>query len=432
MKLTNEEIAEECIRQAQNAVGHEFESDDIKQSRRLALEYYQGRPRGDEVDGRSNTQSMDVADMVHSILSQSMPTFNSGDLVQFEPQNERDEEQARIESRHVNYVINEKSNGYVLWETLLKDCLLSKNSTAKVMVDVKQDIERERYKDLTPEEMFMILQPTQKNQEIDVTKIDEESGILNLKRITTKRKLIVSAVAPENFGVAESHEDPYLDDCVYCFERSHETRSTLIEDGYDKDLVNSLPTYGGDFDELSLTRDQDRTTNDFQSQQKSMQLVEVYDHVIRIDRDGDGIAELLKVRTCGNRLLKKKGKGDIEELECNPYSNGIVILMGHRYHGMSIFDLLRYVQDQKTHFLRQWADNALAGNNNKFKYIADQVDLDSLLTGRPNAGISVESMQSLEFMPVADIGPSCQLALNYYDKIRTDRTGQHLTFRPTR
>ena len=427
MKLTDEEIAKECINQAGNAIGNQFQSDDIKQSRRLALEYYQGQPRGDEIDGRSHTQSLDVADMVHAILSQAMPTFNSGDLIQFEPQNEQDEEQARVESRHVNYLINEKSNGYTLWETLLKDCLLSKNSTAKVMVDVKQDIERERYKDLTPEQMFMILQPTKKNQEIDVTKIDKEKGILNLKRITTNRKLIVAPVAPENFGVAESHEDVYLDDCIYCFERYQVTRSELIEEGYDKDLVNDLQTYGGNFDELSLTRDQDRTKrNNYQSQEKSMQLIEVYEHIIRIDRDGDGVAELLKVKTASNRLLKKKGKGDIEEIECVPYANGIVILMSHRFYGMSIFDLLKHVQDQKTHFLRQWADNALAGNHNKFKYINGQVNMDELNTGRPNAGIGVESLQSLEFMPVADIGPSCQLALDYYDKIRTDRTGSAL------
>ena len=46
-------------------------------------------------------------------------------------------------------MVMEKNSGYTLFQTALKDAMLSKNAVAKVYVDEKEDVQRERYKGLT-------------------------------------------------------------------------------------------------------------------------------------------------------------------------------------------------------------------------------------------------------------------------------------------
>ena len=419
-KLTDDEILAECRYQSSQASGSEFAADELTQDRTEALKFYLGKPMGNEIDGNSIVQSMDVADMVDAMLTQIMPDFCQDNLVQFEALSEDDEEQARTESNFCNYVVMERNKGFILLETLIKDALLSKNATAKVRVDIKEDVEKERYKGLTEEELFYVLQPNKPNQEVYTTKFDKEKGIVNLKRITTKRKLIVEAVAPENFSITPEHKSPFLDDCNYCVERFWATKSDLIEEGYDPDLIMGLPSSTSDTKIDSVERNQISDEQNFFNTSPSMQVVELEEHYIRIDQDGDGVSELHKVVTCQNILLSN------EEVDCVPYANGVAWLMGHRFYGLSAYDKLKNVQSSKTHMLRQIEDNARAGNHQKTRVIEDQVVMDDFTNGRSNAIQRVDSLDSAMDVPFHDVTPSCLLVMDYWDKVRTERTGSSL------
>lgn len=423
-KLTDDDILAECRYQSSQASGSEFASDELTESRKNALRYYLARSRGDEIEGRSDVISKDVADMIDAMLTQMMPVFATDDLVQFGAVSEQDEPQARTESQFCNNIIMERNSGFILFETLLKDALLSKNATAKVLVDINEKVESERYKGLTEMEASMILQPNKPNQEINVTKFDEgENGIdVNMKRTTTKRKLIVEAVAPENFSVTSEWKSQYLEECTYCVERLWKTKSELIEMGYKPKDVIDLPTSTADTKIDSIERNQINDEQNFFNTSPSMQIVELEEHYIRIDQDGDGIAELHKVVTVENILLSN------EEVECVPYANGVAFLMGHRFYGQSVYDKIKEVQDSKTFFLRQWQDNALAGNHKKIAVDSANVNMDDLTNGRPNAIVRTNGApgNSIMEMPITDIGASCEAAMNYWDKIRTERSGSSL------
>ena len=419
-KLSDDDILSEVRYQSSQASGSEFAADELTSDRQNALKAYLGKPIGNEVDGNSTVQSLDVADMIDAMLTQIMPTFSKSDLVQFEAVSEQDDDQARTESNFCNYIIMEKNKGFILFETLVKDALLSKNATAKVRVDIKEDVEKERYKGLTEDELYAVLQPTKNNQEVITSKFDKKKGIVNLKRITTKRKLIVEAVAPENFSVTAEHKSPYLDECTYCVERYWSTKSNLIEEGYDPNMVMELPVSTADTKADSIERNQIDDEQNFFNTSPSMQIVELEEHYIRIDQDGDGVAELHKVVTCENNLLSN------EEVDCVPYANGVAWLMGHRFYGLSAYDKLKNVQSSKTHFLRQMEDNAVAGNHQKTRVIEDQVNMDDFLNGRHNALQRVESMESAMDVPFHDTTPSMILAMDYWDKVRTERSGSSL------
>ena len=420
IRLTDDDVLSECRYQSSQASGSEYAADELTADRTNALKYYMGKARGDEVEGRSTVISRDVADMIDSMISQIMPTFSQDNIVQFEATSEQDETQARTESNFCNHVFMEKNNGYITIQTLLKDALLSKNCIAKVYVDITEDIERERYKDLEEMELYQVLQPTKPNQEVVVTKFEEKKGNVNLKRVTTKRKLIVAPVPPEHFAVTPDLKSPHIQDATYCRELFYITKSELIQMGYSAEVVMDLPRSSSDTKADSIERNQVDSESDSYNNNLAMQLVQVEEHYIRIDQDGDGIAELHKVVTCENILLSN------EEAECIPYASGVGFLMGHRFYGQSVYDKLKDVQDMKTHFLRQWADNALVSNHKKYMAVEDDVNLDDLLSGRPNGVIRVKSLGALQEMATNDIGGSCQMALDYYDRVRTARSGSAL------
>ena len=129
--LSDDEVLAECRYQSAQSTGSEFASDELIESRAQALKAYMGKPIGNEVEGNSTVQSMDVADAVHAILSQIMPVFGTDSLVQFEALGEQDEEQARTESNFCNNIVMERNNGFILFETLLKDALLSRTAPLK-------------------------------------------------------------------------------------------------------------------------------------------------------------------------------------------------------------------------------------------------------------------------------------------------------------
>jgi hypothetical protein len=308
----------------------------------------------------------------------------------------------------------------VVIETLIKDALLSKNCVVKVFVEENQDVEKERYEGLEPMELLQALQPTQPNQLVDITEFNEKTGSAKLTRTTTHRKLIVSPVPPENFEITSDHKSIFLEDCTYCKERKWVTRSDLIEMGFSRQKVNSLPASTSDTKIDSVERNQIQDEQLFQNNHRSMQVVEVDEHYIRIDRDGDGVAELVKCLSVENIVLS------VDDAPCVPFAAGTAFIMGHRFYGLSLYDLLKNIQDTKTHFLRQWIDNALANNHNKTKIVEDRVTMDDFVDGRPNALLRVDGMDACEVIPTNDISGSCSAALAYQDKLRSERMGSAL------
>ena len=76
-----------------------------------AYSYYLGEPFGNEVDGRSQVVSHDVADTIEWIKPSLLRVFMSGDkVVSFDPHGPEDEQQADQESDYVNYIIMGQSS----------------------------------------------------------------------------------------------------------------------------------------------------------------------------------------------------------------------------------------------------------------------------------------------------------------------------------
>jgi hypothetical protein len=402
----------------------------------MALRYYKGAPRGDEVEGLSKVQSLDVADMIEALLSFMVPSLTSQSLVQFASLGADDEEQAARESRVIQALFRQgTSNSYVAIQEAAKDAMLLRNGILKVWIETRQEIERETYtlpgdKD-TPDLAALgetlrqaADQPNMTAELSGIKRLKKEAGAWSwectIKTTETNKRLRLAAVDPCNFFVAADAAGMELDDIRFCAERQLPTRSDLIDEGIAAEVVADLPAWTGtarmDSFERKRGRNSAQRAEDFWSQS-----VEVYRCYMMLGTGESGRGERWCVSlAAGQRMIKR------ERCEYVPYGVGSVILAGHQFQGISIFDRLKETQDTKTGFLREWLNNSQFVNKPRAALLDGQVNEDDFYDVRVGGGVKVLSRDAVQWLVTPDIGPSCQEGLNYQDKIRSERAGASL------
>lgn len=404
-----------------------WDTDELAANRTSALNAFYGRDRGDEKKGRSQVQSLDVADMVHAVLAQMMPAFSSDCVVSFDPVSEQDEEQAAHESAAVDAQLFDLNTGYLELHTAIQDILLQRNGHLKVWVDDQVDAVSEKYTALPDEALAMLLEPEQAGQTIQVTSLTEVAGgqDVTITRTTTAKRLRTMAVAPENFLIEkewESLELTAMGGVRFIAERRIETQTSLLGMGLDvpDQVILDLPTYSGrdKTDDVARTA---HSTDSEEAQDQAMRNVLVYECYAMLDQDGDGAAELHRIILGSPSAILLN-----EPAPRRPYVSGTAILRAHRFNGISLYDRLKEIQDGKTGALRQWMDNLNHANNARVKIRDGRVTMEDLADSAPARWVRMRDMGDLEAFPFTDVGPSALAALEYHDKMRSERGGASL------
>lgn len=417
--MSDKDILKICEREIELA--EEYHDDELEANREQALAYYFGDPRGDETEGNSETQSMDVADMVEATLAEVMPLYSHHRIANFPPFGPQDsEDQAQMEASYCNHVFMELNAGYTVLYSAVKDALLQKNGIVEIYVDEHADVEYDEYQNLNDFEIQELLseEPNKKKEVIEAVQNEDGSIDLTIKTLIHVKELIAEAVAPEDFLFAVNHNSPHTKGIRFCGRRLIISKSDLIAQGYDKDVVDDLKEYDGDKTETK----RNRGSNDGQwnTADDSTTLVEAYRCYVMMDYDGDGIAELHRVIICEGELLERSFAKFV------PFASGSPFIMSHKFMGMSLFDKLKNIQDQKTAFIRQYINNATQMNNRRLEVLDGQVNLEDVLNSRAGGVVRTKVKGAVSPIPVDDIGPSCITALEYLDKVRAERGGASL------
>lgn len=121
-----------------------------------------------------------------------------------------------------------------------------------------------------------------------------------------------------------------------------------------------------------------------QNHDESQRLLWVTECYIKIDFDGDGIAELRKVVRAGNQILEN------EVVDCAPFVSITPVPLPHRFFGLSIADLAEQGQKVNTSILRGVLDNMHLQINGRYFAVEGQVNLDDLLTSRPGGVVRMK------------------------------------------
>ena len=359
--LTESEIVKICRQELAHAQG--WDSDELSSNRKQALDYYFNRPRGDELPGRSSIQSSDVADMTEAVLSQISPILTKETLIQFEAAGEEDEPKAQVESDFTAHMVGGQNKGYIELMSAIKDALMLRNGFIRVGVDAINDSRTFTVSDMAEFQVEAQIAESDNDRTFSIDDIEKTGDTFKVqfRESIHTRELKVQSIAPENMLFSADHDTPYLSSCRAVFERKLLTRSELIQMGYSKKIVKDLPGLDVDTREDSQARRQD-FSQDQEPADKSQHLVETFEIHIRIDEQESGIADLLHIHLAHNTILMK------EVVEWVPYATGSPFIVPHRVYGLAIFDKVKTIQDSKTHFLRQWHDNARRVNNARIIY----------------------------------------------------------------
>ena len=414
-----------------NSLG--FIETETTDARRKALEYYNREPYGNEVEGRSSIVTGEVAEVVDGALPQLLRIFTSSDeMVRFEPKNAGDEEKAKQATEYINWVLNHDNQGTILFHNWFKDALLQKNGIVKVYWDDQTDVTKEKYEGLNEEELTMLLADpevevvSQDMEELVPASQDPVTGMpvppvfsysVKLKRTKKTGKVIVENVPPEEFLISKKART--IADAPFVAHRKLSTRSELVAMGFDKTLVDALPSYSDlTYSEERIARyDRGEMPDEVSSLDHTMQDVEVMECYIKVDFDGDGIAELRKVTYAGKDIL------DNEEVDFVPFCSICPIPMPHKFFGQSLADRATDLQLIKSTVTRQILDNMYMVNSPRMAAVEGQVNLDDLLTVTANGVIRVKNAGALNPVVVPPTAAQSFPLLQYLDQVQAKRTG---------
>lgn len=438
----------------------------LASERAMELDYYNSKPFGNERDGESQVVSSDVFDAVEGMLPYLLSTFTkSGDAVEFMPEGEEDDEAAQQRTELCNYVFYRQNNGFLLMYEWFKDALLQKNGVVKYWWDEKEEISEDDYEGLTEGEYLMLKQ--EENTEIlseshydDPDAVEKKQQMVaqlqahqptmghpaapvmmqqiddaplpqlydcKVKRTKDISQICIKAIPPEEFGISAKHPSISMQDAPFVYHRTKMTMSDLKAMGCPQDVLDDIDAEDSSQDikpeTLARNRFIDETTSGVDADiDPSMKEVWVVDGFIRIDWDGDGLAELRHFIMPSRTLWVNEKSSHINFAAITP------IIMPHRWIGKSIAEVVMDFQFMNSVLLRQMFNNLYLSNNPQKVVLGSsgglvQADLDRLMTSRVG-GILVEyapnAIRNIETPFVA--GASFPM-LEYMEGKKEQRTG---------
>ncbi len=419
-----------------------------------ALNMYFARPLGNEVENRSQVVLPELRDTIEWIMPQLMRIFAAAkSVVRFDPENQQDEQQAEMETMAVNHVFMQENNGFFLLHDFFKDALLMRNGYTKTHWLEEDHSAVERYSGLTEIELSAVLEDKD-DEKIEVLEQREYAQDLHLplaqssapipgappqpahpapavisvpcfdltiRRKQKKGRVSVKCVPPEEMRVSARAREG-MENLPYAAHITVMTRSDLLAEGYDAAWVESLAPGRPNWLEMdALARNQvvDQLTIESTSD-RSMQEIELREIIMRVDYDGDGVAELRRIVVGGDKI------GDNEEIEETEFASCVSKRMPHRHTGISLYDEIADLQVIKTTLFRQGLDNLTIANNQRTAVDWKQVNFDDLLTSRPGGVVRGNGPPQSWIMPIeqpSNVVEQVLPALEYMDKLKTVRTG---------
>lgn len=429
------------------------DKDTLSSDRETAIDYYLGKPFGNEVEGRSQIVSRDVMDTIEWIKPAILRIFTGGEkIVQFEPTGPEDEAGAEQETDYINYIVQQKNNWFDVMLTWTSDALLTKNAYALAYWDEKVNTTRESYQGITTDQLAMmdkdegikIVQAEQIQQAPQIGPDGQPMQAEPLWNVTAEKEkkygcVKIEVLPPERCLVSESTPGRSVRNADFFEYWDHKSISSLREMGFD--VADDISDDGSqaEFSLEDQARDQygerfmhSQTTTD--SSDPSMRKVRARMVWIKYDYDQDGIAEYIQCITVGRTILTKKDdeqKDGIYPVDGIPVAVLVPTPLPHRHPGLSVADAVMDIQFIKSVVIRQVLDNLYLSNNPRTA-IGDQVNIDDMLTARVGGLVRVGGGQApaQQLMPLVTpfIGPQALQTVEYLDQIRENRTGTNRYF----
>jgi hypothetical protein len=413
-----------------------FIDDDIGGNRALATEYYYGMPFGDEEDGRSQVVSMDVRDTVQGILPSLMRIFFGPErVVEFMPQGAEDVANADQATDYVDFIFKRDNPGFKILHSAFKDALVRKCGIVKYWWDESVEVRAESFSMLDEQSMMMLLE----NPEVEISAVreypvpgtepmNEAQGIMTpppmmydveIKRRIKSGKVKIEALPPEEFLIDRRAKS--IEEAIFVGHRTMKTVSDLVAMGYDYDEMVEVAGNGNDFDNNEEYQARNpfaviSTSNNGDPSSKSVLYIEGY---LKVDFDGDGIAELRRICTVGtgNKVLRNEIIADRQFADFCPDPEP------HTFFGMCPADVVMDIQRIKSNVQRGILDSLAQSIHPRTAIVEGQVNMDDVLNTEVGAVIRMRAPGMVTPFTTPFVGQAAFPMLDYLDDIKQTRTG---------
>jgi hypothetical protein len=402
-----------------------------------ALEYYQGKMTDIVAEtGRSSAVSRDLADTMGWMLPGIIRVFTASEhMAVAEPVGKEDQAWAEQATDGLNYTFWKENDGYRIVYNATWDSLLSANGVVKTWWDDTPTTKISFHTGLTEDEYTMlvadddvtVLQKSEDEEELPgqpdpVTGAEGQPTKIKVFSVKIKRKVddgrtCVEAIPPEDYG--KDSDSKTCDDARFQYHRSDATRSDLIKEGFDRKIVESLDKSSDNRQSEEIARKDQSVGEDGDI---SMDVVDRYECYIKVDIDGDGIAETCRVIYAGSKdggtILDWEEWEDetpFDDIPCNP--------MPHRWEAQSIADETMDVQQIKTVLLRSALDNTYANNSPQRLAIGKISNPEELFSPSFGGVVFGEIGTSVTDLTIPFVANHVYEAINYQDQVIERRTG---------
>jgi hypothetical protein len=413
-----------------------FIDDDIGGNRALATEYYYGAPFGDEDEGRSQVVSMDVRDTVQGILPSLMRIFFGPErVVEFAPQGPEDVQNAEQATDYVDFIFKRDNQGFKILHSAFKDALVRKVGIIKYWWDESVEVKAESFSMLDEQTMMFLTQ----DPDIEISAVREypvpgtepmndAQGIMTpppmmydveIKRRIKSGKVKIEALPPEEFLIDRRAKS--IDEATFVGHRAMKTVSDLVAMGYDYDEMVEVAGNGNDFDNNEEYQARNpfaviSTANNGDPSSKSVLYIEGY---LKVDFDGDGIAEMRRICTVGtgNKVIRNEIVDDRQFADFCPDPEP------HTFFGMCPADVVMDIQRIKSNVQRGILDSLAQSIHPRTAIVEGQANMEDVLNTEVGAVIRMRAPGMVQPFTTPFVGQAAFPMLDYLDDIKQTRTG---------
>lgn len=405
----------------------EFNAEVLMPIRVRGIKLYLGiEPSLDEAVGSSTIVKTEVKDTILSMLPSLMRIFTGQDgVTNFIPNSEQGAPQAEQATDYIRYVFFQDNPGYMLLQDVLKDSMIKAMGVARWWTDQNTQVVEESYERMSLEQrQFLISQPGAEVVRMDPVPAPQPDGTIGLSfnmvvRYTKRAPMHrCAAVPPDEFRI--NRLATCVKDAALCGQERFATKTELLDLGVPPELITDNQDFsGGDmrFGEERMLRNMG---SDSPFGRDSMEPVVRYgDYYIRVDKDGDGRAELRHITTIGDNdqiVIDEpatRAKYAICCVDPEPHS-----IVGH-----GVAELCADLQVIGTNMLRGALDSLASTIYPRLVGVDTLVDWDDVLNTAIGAPIRVKDIGALTQLQYDFKGAEVFGMMDRLDAIRIQRTG---------
>lgn len=408
--------------------------DEIAPLREKAQKYYNAEPFGNEEEGRSQVVMSEVRDVILAMLPSLLRVFTASEKpVEFAPRRAEDKLMAEQATDYVSYVFNVDNPGFTIMHSAIKDALKSKIGVFKwytaptysIKEHVFEKIDQAQVNLLQQDGSVTSLQAVQTGEGEPDPMTGLPSPLFDVfirRKVGGEKRQFVECVPPEEFLIARNARD--LDNAEYVGHRSLKTMSELIEMGYDREDIEEHGNSASSFELNTEAQVRNPALRNYlggtgDNTDPSMRRYEYVESYIRIDKDGDGVAELRRVCTIGEAsyVLHDEVVDDVKFAVICPDPEPHMVI------GASVADLVMDLQLIKSNIVRNTLDSLAQTIHPRTAYVEGAVNADDLMNVETGGLVRMTQPGMIQELGSTFVGQQAMPVLAYIDDIRASRTG---------